>query len=658
MACIMLAFTALFQAQDRLAEMKARAAVRPPLKREAVSDDLERRVRALRDRAQHPTTQREVEGRRGELRKRLNQSLGYNLLPWPPDLRTTVSGIIQGGRYHIEKIIFQSLQNVMITAHVYVPDGLQRPAPAVLFTNGHAGRQGKALADTQAFCINMARLGFIVLNADAIGEGERGAESKHHHVEALLVGLSEPGILEYETQCALEYLRLRKDVDASRIGMTGVHGGGFNTWITAALDERIEAAVPVEDTFDLFELIHRMRVVNWNEADDHCQLVPGILRYANIQELIAMVAPRALMMIGGADFREIYDYAQRLYQNFGVSGKISRFESDGVGYGKQRREAAYGFFLRALMNRGDGSPIVESQVDIRSPDSTELQCLPKGHQASAEPGIAEAVLSLARATVSLGMTVSPETLAGEPPERGSPHTAISTFPVQRENIAVPKDIELPITILRPGFGPYPAGGRGGVLVALDDKDKETLVSDPVVQEALRRDWLVFAFDPRGFGELAVEKPGWVFATSLLLGENFIWRQAWDLRLLLDLEEGWINSPFALYARGRNASLVATYALSINTSDDKLKWVLLREGFSSLKQFFQYPSMLKAPPDDQSIPYGFFAFGALRSLDIPQLLSRAKTRAFIIDPVDAQPAAAAQSYNVRLTTIEEFTTSDW
>ena len=69
-------------------------------------------------------------------------------------------------------------------------------------------------------------------------------------------------------------------------------------------------------------------------------------------------------------------------------------------------------------------------------------------------------------------------------------------------------------------------------------------------------------------------------------------------------------------------------------------------------------MLKAPPDDQSIPYGFFAFGALRSLDIPQLLSRAKTRAFIIDPVDAQPAAAAQSYNVRLTTVEEFTTSDW
>lgn len=159
-------------------------------------------------------------------------------------------------------------------------------------------------------------------------------------------------------------------------------------------------------------------------------------------------------------------------------------------------------------------------------------------------------------------------------------------------------------------------------------------------------------------KVGLERPGWVFATSLLLGENFVWRQAWDLRLLLDLEESWINSPFALYARGPNASLVATYAISINRWDEKLKWALLRGGFSHLHQFLEYPAVLKLPADGRSIPYNYFAFGALRSLDLPQLLSSAKTRTFVIDPIDAQQAGVAQSGNVRLTTIEEFTSSGW
>src|SRR5437879_6899496 len=90
-------------------------------------------------------------------------------------------------------------------------------------------------------------------------------------------------------------------------------------------------------------------------------------------------------------------------------------------------------------------------------------------------------------------------------------------------------MEVPVTILRPGPSPHPGGGGGaGTLLAIDDRDKETLASDPVVQEAFQRDWLVVEVDPRGFGELTVQEPGWVFATSLLLGENFVWRQAWDV----------------------------------------------------------------------------------------------------------------------------------
>ena len=503
----------------------------------------------------------------------------------------------------------------------------------------------------------MARLGFIVLSTDPIGQGERSAES-HHHLEALLVGLSQPGIAEYETQCALEYLRLRKEVDAARIGMTGVDGGGFNTWITAALDDRIVAAVPVDDTFDFFAQVHRMRAVDWNQAEDQCQLVPGILQYANMQELVAMIAPRALLMIAGPDTHDIFEYGQRVYATFERADRIGQFESDGGGYQKHGREAAYEFFLHVLMNRGRGLSKAEQQTNVVPFDSPELACLPKGYQAPAGPGIAETVRRLANTAPSARSGLSVETLAGQPPERGVPEMVVNSFPVQRENIGTEKNMEVPVTILRPGPSPHPGGGGAGTLLAIDDRDKETLASDPVVQEAFQRDWLVVEVDPRGFGELTVQEPGWVFATSLLLGENFVWRQAWDVHFLLDTMEHSASHRVALYARGPNASLAAAYAIWMNRSDYNVAWAILRGGFTSLRQFLDPPAALKPANHGQSIPFEYFAFAAIRSLDIPQLLSGTKCKTFLIDPVDRRSARAAESEGVRLMSVERFVNAGW
>ncbi len=289
-----------------------------------------------------------------------------------------------------------------MTANVYVPTASVAPlSPAILFLGGHWWKEGKAHPDAQAFGINMARMGSIVMIPDPLGTGERGpAESDHRHPEALLVGLSQPGIAEYETQCALEYLMTRKDVDPKRIGITGVDGGGFNTWITAALDDRIAAVVPVEDTFDLADQVHRMRAVDWNKAQDECELVPGILQYANIQELIALAAPKPVMIIAGPEVRRIHETGQQIYGAFNKGLDIRFFEEQSVGYSKHRREGAYGFFLQRLMNRGDGTRIEEPHTEVRPYDSTDLSCLPRGQHAMAEEGISETVRQLARTAAS------------------------------------------------------------------------------------------------------------------------------------------------------------------------------------------------------------------------------------------------------------------
>ena len=188
-----------------------------------------------------------------------------------------------------------------VPAHSTYPNGLDRPAPAILFYPGHWWADSKARPDFQAFCINMARFGFVVLSFDPFGQGERGVSSRdHRRTEALLVGVAQQGFAEYETRYALEYLLSRPEVDPKRVGMTGASGGGYNTWVTAALDDRIAAAVPVVGTSDFAEQIRVCRPLDWYHAAEHCHFVPGLIRYANNHELLAMAAPKPILIIAAS----------------------------------------------------------------------------------------------------------------------------------------------------------------------------------------------------------------------------------------------------------------------------------------------------------------------------------------------------------------------
>ena len=202
----------------------------------------------------------------------------------------------------------------------------------------------------------------------------------------------------------------------------------------------------------------------------------------------------------------------------------------------------------------------------------------------------------------------------------------------------------------PAFLLRPAGEVRGVVVALDDRGKEVLASDPVVREALDRGWAVCGVDPRGIGESATDKTGWVFAVSLLLGENFVGRQAWDVGRVIEAlgsPGAFPGKPVGLYARGQNACLAATYAIARASDAGRtlLRWYLLRDGFLSYRAFIDRPQSLPASyrllPDDRDrttafdreIPASFFAFDALRSFDLPQLLATSQAEGLIVNPLD-------------------------
>ncbi len=607
----------------------------------AVLDSLERRARQALDPIPHARTRADADRARPALRRRLAQSLGYRQFPWPPRLDARTVGELRRPGYRIEKIVYHTFPGTLVPAHLYLPETVRGRAPAVLFYTGHWWADAKTRPDFQAFCINMARFGFAVLTFDAFGQGERGISNRdHRRTEGLLAGVSQQGFAEYETQCALEYLRSRKEVDPERIGMTGASGGGYNTWITAALDDRINTAVPVVGTSDFYEQLSVCRALDWYKANEHCHFVAGLIRYANNHEFVAMAAPRPLLVVAAtqdqsfpiAGVRKIAEYGRNLYTAYGAGQRFGFFEdsSSGHGYQQPKREAAYGWFLRWLLGRGDGKPVPEPATETEASNSAELRCFAPGENQAAGPGMVEAIRRIA-ATIKGGAD------AGEPLHRKAPAAdiALASARVQRFDIPVEPGLRVPGFLVR---------GDRGVLVAIDDRGKEALAGDPYVHARADAGWAVAGIDPRGFGELATTKPGWVFAVSLLLDENFVRRQAGDVAAAVDaLARAMPGKPIALYARGQNASLAATYTLEMGRA--RIHSFRLKDGFVSLRQFLDRPASLQASfalktedtfrgdVYDREIPYMYLPFGGLRGRDLDDIWAASGAAGEIVNPID-------------------------
>jgi dienelactone hydrolase len=622
-------------------------------------DNLEERARRALSAIPRARDRRDADRARPELRRRLLHSLGLEHLPWPPDLRPRTVGSIARTGYHIEKIVYQTLPDMRVPAHLYVPDRLAKPAPAVLFYPGHWWADSKTRPDFQAFCINMARLGFVVLSFDPFGQGERGVSARdHRRTEALLVGVAQQGIAEFETRCALEYLLSRKEVDPARIGITGASGGGYNTWITAALDDRIAAAVPVVGTSDFAEQIHVCRPLDWYQAAEHCHFVPGLIRYADNHELLAMAAPKPILIVAAKrdqsfridGVRAVAEYGRALYDSYGAGDRISLVvdSTEGHGYQRKKREAAYGWFLRWLMSRGDGRSFPEPATDTSGFDAPELRCFPVGQNQPAGPAIIATVRQLARALPARtpGGKLNLEALLGPWPETPRPSIAIERARLQRLRVPTEPGITVPAFLLQP------PGEVQGVVVALDDRGKESVASDPALREACDGGWAVCGIDPRGIGELASSKPGWIFAVSLLLGESFVGRQAFDVCQVIDAlgsTDAFRRKPVGLYARGQSACLATVFAVAryaaVMHARSAPRWLVLRDGFLTFRSFFERPAGLRdsfrlMPADgnritsfDREIPASYYVFDILRFTDLPQLLASFRGECLIVNPID-------------------------
>ena len=182
------------------------------------------------------------------------------------------------------------------------------PFPAILNPHGHAA-EGR-LADTKDFsaaarCINFARQGMIAFSYDMVGYNDThfpfpenfqpgpANSSKTHHsyatnAECLLWNINLFGLQTWDSIRALDFLETLPDVDKTRLACTGESGGGTQTYILGAVDDRLAAQAPV------------VMVSHLMQGGCLCENAPGLrLDYSNV-EIDAVPAPRPQLIVGAS----------------------------------------------------------------------------------------------------------------------------------------------------------------------------------------------------------------------------------------------------------------------------------------------------------------------------------------------------------------------
>ena len=282
------------------------------------------------------------------LRAHVLESAGLLPMPEKRPLSPVVFGEITHDGYRVSKVYFESLPGFFVTGNLYRPAG-EGPFPAILSPHGHwaYGRlENSEVASVPGRAINLARQGFVVFTYDAIGYNDsRQLTHTFDGRRERLWGLSLGGLQLWNSIRSIDFLETLPYVRRDAIGATGASGGGTQTFLLAAVDERIKVAAPVN------------MISLQMQGGCLCENLPGLRLDATNVEIAGTIAPRPLLMVSAtgdwtrATMTEEYPAMRRIYALHGAESHVYgiQFEAE-HNYNRQSREAVYAWMARWLQD--------------------------------------------------------------------------------------------------------------------------------------------------------------------------------------------------------------------------------------------------------------------------------------------------------------------
>jgi len=296
----------------------------------------------------HISSVAEWQRRAAYLREHVLQSAGLLPLPEKTALHPVVFGEIRHDGYTVSKVYFESLPGFYVTGNLYRPIG-EGPFPAVLSPHGHwtYGRlENTALTSAPGRSINLARQGFVVFTYDMIGYNDsRQLTHTFGGRRETLWGLSLSGLQLWNSIRGLDFLQSLPYVKGDALGATGESGGGTQTFLLSAVDDRVAAAVPVN-----MISLHM-------QGGCLCENPPGLRLDTTNVEIAATIAPRPLLMVSATGdwtdqtLESEYPAVRSIYALLDADDHVQavRFTAE-HNYNKDSREAMYAWMARWLQH--------------------------------------------------------------------------------------------------------------------------------------------------------------------------------------------------------------------------------------------------------------------------------------------------------------------
>jgi hypothetical protein len=256
--------------------------------------------------------------------------------------------------YRREKFVFESRPGVYVLGYLLTPSAAQAPCRSMICIPGHgrgvddivgvdssgAGRTNKA-GYQHDFAIQAVEHGMAAVAIEPMGFGCRrdpvtkarglGASACQPSAgAALLLGETMIGWRVWDVMRTVDWIETRKDLDARRVGLMGISGGGTCTTFAAALEPRIKAAL-ISGYLNTF----RDSILSLSHCIDN--YVPGILNWAEMYDVAALIAPRPLFVESGerdnifpiAASRASFEKVKRVYELLGAGDLVEQEVFDG-----------------------------------------------------------------------------------------------------------------------------------------------------------------------------------------------------------------------------------------------------------------------------------------------------------------------------------------
>jgi len=535
-----------------------------------------------------------------KLRQRVLREVVFHGWPRPwveAPLKVEDLGLIPSGKgYRMRKLRYEIVPGFHSTAILYEPENMPGRVPAILNVNGHVGAPGKAVEYKQKRCINQALRGILALNLEWLSFGELAHKENQHWFGAHLdlAGANEVGLFYLAMRKGLDYLFEHPNVDRSRIGVTGLSGGGWQTILLGALDERVSVAVPVAGYSAFVSRVERP-----GDTGDIEQNATDLLTVLDFPHLTAMRAPRPTLLIYNAEdsccFRAplvkpyIFDQVRPFFRLFGAEDRFAFHENTDPSdhnYQLDNRLQSYRFFARHFR-----LPQVDSEipVDAEIKSFEELVVgLPKDNLT---------ILELARKLAGMierrpsDRAELASTVRYKPAAVAHAWALNNTKRKQLETRSYRFEFDNRLSATAVWLKAIAAPENAPLTFVLDDQGKKN--AQAVVSDRVNRGEQVLALDLLFTGDAAPQKPGPSSYAQMLatLGDRPLGLQAAQLIGIVSWTGG---RKVRLETTGIRSQVTALVAAALEPG--LFSEIVVREGMPSLRYLLDKPVEYQSAPD--------------------------------------------------------------